>query len=511
MRQHLLNDFTAIYHVDLHGNVRQNPKLSGTTHNVFGIQVGVGITIAIRSANSPLRGLYYYRVPEDWRKEEKLDFLKERGNITGIEWQQLEPDEHNTWITEGLRPEFDTFLPIGIRDAKSNRSLEVEVLFKTFSIGANTSRDYWMYDFDPGKLARKAADMTESYNAELSRWVRAGCPENIDDFVITDDTKIKWSSRLKECLARKIEARFYASNIRNSLYRPFTREHLYFDSVMTHRQGRMSFIFPTLASESENQIIVVTDHGYRSGFSTLCTNLIPDYHLIAASDAFQCFPYYVYNEDGSGRRENITDWALARFQAAYGPAVTKRDIFHYVYGALHHPFYRERYAANLKRELPRIPLVAGADAFREVARIGGELSALHLGYEQASEYPLRRVEAAGERIDWRVKEKRMRLNADKTALAYNDWLTLEGIPAEVYRYRLGNRSALEWVIDQYHVSTDSRSGITSDPNRPDDEQYIVRLIGQVVTVSVETVRLVDALARVTLVEVGEADAAAADA
>ncbi len=138
-------------------------------------------------------------------------------------------------------------------------------------------------------------------------------------------------------------------------------------------------------------------------------------------------------------------------------------------------------------------------AAREVARIGGELATLHLGYEQADEYPLAKREAPGERVDWRVGEKRMRLNAEKTALAYNDWLTLEGIPAEVYRYRLGNRSALEWVIDQYHVGTDSRSGITSDPNRDDDPQYIVRLIGQVVTVSVATVRLVDALARVTLV------------
>jgi predicted helicase len=258
-------------------------------------------------------------------------------------------------------------------------------------------------------------------------------------------------------------------------------------------------MFPTEATEAENSVIAVGGYG-RKEFAVLVSNFIPDLNFYA--DPAQCFPYYVYNEDGSGRRENITDWALARFHATYGADVTKRDIFHYVYGALHHPFYRERYAANLKRELPRIPLAPGAEAFREVARIGGELAALHLGYEQADEYPLTKREAPGERVDWRVGEKRMRLNADKTALAYNDWLTLDGIPAEVYRYRLGNRSALEWVIDQYHVGTDSRSGITSDPNRDDDQQYIVKLIGQVVTVSVATVRLVDALARVTLVAVG---------
>lgn len=126
MRQHLLNDFTAIYHIDLHGNVRQNPKLSGTTHNVFGIQVGVGITVAIRSASSPTRGLYYVRVPEDWRKEAKLEYLKEHRSISGIEWQQLEPDERNTWLTEGLQPEFAEFLPIGTREAKNSASPNVE-------------------------------------------------------------------------------------------------------------------------------------------------------------------------------------------------------------------------------------------------------------------------------------------------------------------------------------------------------------------------------------------------
>lgn len=257
----------------------------------------------------------------------------------------------------------------------------------------------------------------------------------------------------------------------------------------------MPTVFPTPITETENSVIWLKV-GSEWPMFPLMSNIIPD---LLPQGASQCFPYYVYNEDGSGRRENITDWALAQFQSTYGPGVTKRDIFHYVYGVLHHPVYRERYAANLKRELPRIPLVAGAEAFREVARIGGELAALHLGYEQAAEYPLTKRETPGEPVDWRVKEKKMRLSADKTTLAYNSWLTLEGIPPEVYQYRLGNRSALEWVIDQYHISTDSRSGITSDPNRHDDPQYIVRLIGQVVTVSVETVRLVAALSQVRVV------------
>jgi predicted helicase len=176
--------------------------------------------------------------------------------------------------------------------------------------------------------------------------------------------------------------------------------------------------------------------------------------------------------------------------------VTKRDIFHYVYGLLHHPSYRERYAENLKRELPHIPLVGGAAAFQRCAEIGRQLMELHLTYERQAEYPLRWVEhpkgAPDGRVTFRVKK--MKLSPDRTALIVNDTLTLEGIPPECFEYRLGNRSALEWVMDQYQISEDKRSGIMSDPNRAEDPQYIVRLVGQVVTVSVETVRLVRALA-----------------
>ncbi|MEO7003527.1 MAG: type ISP restriction/modification enzyme, partial [Ktedonobacterales bacterium] len=207
-------------------------------------------------------------------------------------------------------------------------------------------------------------------------------------------------------------------------------------------------------------------------------------------------------EDGTGRRENITDWALARFRAAYGDeTIGKWDIFHSVYGLLHHPAYRARYAENLKRELPRLPLVEGADAFRACATIGEQLLRLHLGYESAAEWPgLRSIETPANGPDGRVSfhVEKLRLTPDKSAVVVNPTLTLAGIPQEAFTYRLGNRSALDWVIDQYRTTTDARSGIASDPNRPDDPQYIVRLLGQVITVSMETVRLVERLAAVAL-------------
>jgi predicted helicase len=215
------------------------------------------------------------------------------------------------------------------------------------------------------------------------------------------------------------------------------------------------------------------------------------------ADPAQCFPFYTYNEDGTNRRENITDWALEQFRSQYkDKSITKLDIFHYVYALLHHPTYRTTYAANLKRELPRIPFVKASADFRALVSAGGRLADLHVNYEAQPEYPLARVEQETAALDWRVE--RMRLSKDKSSIVYNDFLTLEGIPKDAFEYRLGNRSALEWIIDQYQISTDKRSGITNDPNRADEPDYIVKLIGKVTTVSVETVKIIRALSRLQL-------------
>ena len=271
------------------------------------------------------------------------------------------------------------------------------------------------------------------------------------------------------------------------MYRPFDAQYMYFDHLLNQRRYQQHHIFPT--AESPNLCICVNVSPGNSGSYCLATNRIPDLHFTGDS---QCFPFYTYDEDGSNQQENLTDWALAEFRAHYGDAsISKWDIFHATYAILHHPEYRTRYAANLKRDLPRIPFVP---EFRAYAKIGAALMKLHIEYEQQPEYPLQRMETG--RLDWRVEK--MALSKDKTQLKYNDFLTLSGIPPAVYEYRLGNRSALEWVVDQYRVTTDARSGIVNDPNREDDPEYIVRLIGQVVTVSVETVKLVGALAALPL-------------
>jgi predicted helicase len=442
--------------------------------------------------------IHYARVDEFWRKEEKYAYLDEKQHRGNIDWREIKPDAKHNWLTEGMHDEFEDFLALATKESKGAVSRDQLVMFKSYGRGVATTRDVWSYNFDESVLAANIGRTIEAYNDQVHKWKRSQSDEknvNVDNFVSDDPTKISWSEGLKHYLKRSISARFDSQQIRHSLYRPFTKNFLYFDAQLNERRYQWPSISPNPKTTLENVTICLSDRGLRSPFSVLATNLIADLHLCASSDLFQCFPFYTYNEDGTNRRENITDWALERFRSHYkDKSITKWDIFHYVYAVLHHPLYRERYAANLKRELPRIPF---APDFKSFADIGKRLAEIHVNYEQQPEYPLERIETPGKPLDWRVEK--MKLSKDKRSLIYNDFLTLSGIPPEVLDYRLGNRSALEWIIDQYQVSTDKRSGITNDPNRDDDPEYIVRLIGQVITVSVETVSLVDKLSNQELI------------
>ena len=276
---------------------------------------------------------------------------------------------------------------------------------------------------------------------------------------------------------------FSGTKIRQSLYRPFTKSYLFFDRIMNHSVYIFPSILPIPKTETENRVIWLKT-GKEWPMFGLMVNKFPDQLPQGGS---QCFPFYTYDEDGTNRQENITDWALAEFRTHYtDDTITKWDIFHYNYGLLHHPTYREKYEMNLKRDLPHIPF---AEDFRGFAEAGAQLADLHVNYESAPKYnKLKSIETPGMQVDWRVEK--MKLSKDKTQLKYNDFLTLDGISPEVYDYRLGNRSALEWIVDQYRVKTDKRSGIVNDPNREAEPRYIVDLIARVITVSLKTVEIV---------------------
>ena len=491
MRKHLADDCDAVYVIDLGGNARKGLKVSNA--NVFGIRVGVSINLFVKKKEnlSELPRIFYYRTDELWTKQQKFDFLNEYQHIGDVTWESIQPDARYTWITEGLHTEFETFIPMGSKEAKREKDEAIGVIFKTYSNGVKTNRDAWTYNFNQNVLTENMSKMIANYSAEVARWEqRIDRDVNLDDFVIADDAMIKWSSTLKQHLKRGQITAFVETKIRQSLYRPFTKLNLYFDRMMVDRVLVFPSIFPSLETETQNRVIIVSDHGFRAGFNALMTNLIPDVHTISSRDSFQCFPFYTYDEDGTNRRENITDWALTQFRTHYADdTITKWDIFHYNYGLLHHPEYREKYEANLKRDLPHIPF---AKDFWGFSKAGAHLADLHVNYESQPEYDkLKFIQNPDTPLDWRVEK--MKLSKDKTQIVYNNFLVLDGIPPKVFDYRLGTRSALEWVIDQYRVKTDKRSGIVNDPNRPDDPQYIVKLLGKVITVSLETVDIIDNL------------------
>ena len=489
MRKHLAEDCNAIYIFDLGGNARKGLKVSDA--NVFGIRVGVSINLFVKKKQKPSESprLFYYRTDDLWDKKQKFGFLSERQHIGSVEWELIQPDARHTWLTEGLHTEFDAFIPIGSKEAKATKGEAVDVIFKTYSSGVKTNRDAWAYNFNRNTLTEKMREMIDVYNEQVIKWARRENQNaDVDDFVVSDDEKIGWSSGLKLKLKSGQVAAFSSEKIRTSLYRPFTRSNLYFDRMITERVYVFPSIFPTPEIEKENQVICVAGIGDRKGFGCLTTSMIPSVDL--AFEKTQCFPFYTYDEDGTNRRENITDWVLAEFRSHYkDDTITKWDIFHYNYGLLHHPDYREKYEANLKRDLPHIPF---AKDFWGFAKAGARLADLHVTYESQPEYDgLKLVQNPDVPLDWRVEK--MRLSKDKTSLVYNDFLTISSIPEKAFDYRLGNRSALEWIINQYCVKIDKRSGIVNDPNRADDPQYIVKLIGKVIIISLETVRVVEKL------------------
>ena len=487
MRSHLSRDYSGIFVLDLGGNVRKNPKLSGTTNNVFGIQVGVAITLLVRQHDNDTQKaakIFYGRMPEDWRRTQKGDQLDSWATVTNVPWTEIHPDKRNTWLVGDQQDDFASLPSLGSKTSKGDE--ETATIFRSFSLGIVSARDSYVYNSSNEQLESSIKASIEVYNETLSHYQRLKEPRpEVDTLVDTDDARIKWSHLTKVQLTRLDPCEFDQIYVKESLYRPFYKQYFYFDGFWNERRYQMPHMYPVTKTPTENQSIIVKNSG-EWPFFVLASNLVSDYQPQGGS---QCFTYYTYNVDGSNRQENITDWALSEFRTYYSDnTITKWDIFHATYAVLHHPEYRTRYAANLKRELPRIPFPPDFHAF---AAAGKRLMELHIDYEKQSEYPLEQIEDPKAEVSFRVE--RMKLSKDKSELRYNDFLLLRGIPAAAFDYRLGNRSALEWVINQYRVSTDPRSGIVNDPNREDDDHYILRLIGQVITVSLETQKIIATL------------------
>jgi predicted helicase len=481
------NEFAEIWLIDLGGNVRENPKLSGTKHNVFGIQTGVAISFMVKRAKHKGCRVFYARRPELETAEEKLSWLG-GAQLSSVGTEEITPDEAGTWVNVGEH-DFAALLPLVDKTAKAATSKRGErAIFKLFSPGLKSQRDEWVYDLSPKALEAKVRFLVEGYEAAR----------------VSPNTQarqtIKWDRELTRYRERNIEKRFERSAIVPTLYRPFSRKFLYFDRHFNAMQYKMASMFKE--GQGHNLVISFSDRGARSPFSVLASREIPELHLCASTDGFQVVPMLVCDDTGSQPNNNITDWALDQFKKHYQPGrakqnrpITKEAIFPYVYGVLHDPAYRERYGQNLKREFPRIPFYAD---FWQWADWGKELMDLHIGYEQAAPAKLTRTDIPDEKsLKAGVAPKAM-LKADKDAgcIVLDSETTLSGVPSEAWTYTLGNRSALEWILDQHKEKKPKDPTIREkfDTYRfADYKEKVIDLLMRVTTVSVRTVAILNAM------------------
>jgi predicted helicase len=482
-------EFNEIRIIDLGGDVRANPRLSGTTHNVFGIQTGVAISFMVKRAKQKGCRIFYARRPEMETAAEKLSFLQ-NARIGDMAFEEVVPDAKHNWINLTSN-DFETFLPLAVKSSK--HSANAKAVFGLFSQGFKTNRDEWVTDFSRDQVLHRTGWLIDVYRKALKSLPLGIQPNEIPDHV---GTSIMWTLMLKKLFSARSELALQPELATTCLYRPFTKKSLYFARELNEDWYQLERFF---RGSTLNRVIVFTDTSPRAPFSVLGCDVPFEHHLAASSDSFQAVAYSRIDNEGT-LVDNITDWALKQFTERYKPEtgggkgarrITKQAIFHYCYAVLHDPVYREKYAQNLKREFPRIPFYPN---FWQWAGWGGALMDLHIGYEAVDPYPLLRTDIPDERARAAGQPPKAMLRADKEAgrIRLDSETTLAGVPPEAWDYVLGNRSALEWVLDQYKEKKPKDPTIREkfDTYRfADYKEKVIDLLLRVTTVSVETMAL----------------------
>lgn len=485
-RKVIANDFTEMWLVDLGGDVRENPKLSGTKHNVFGIQTGVAIAFLVRKKGITSFALKYIRRPEEETAEDKLSWLG-ASKIEELRFTDLRPDAAGHWIQIGGE-EFASFLPVADRATKADASARGDrAIFRLYSLGIATNRDDWVYDRSTSSLAAKISHLREAYEAAIN---------DLTPFASTDaaeprfGNQVKWT-RLLKSLAR---ARKTLTDIpiRKAAYRPFNTLWLAYSPQINEVHYLNEQIFPATI-EGANVSITFTGPDSQKPWLALAVDHVPDLHFVGSAAGTTELPRYRYAKTG-GQIDNITDWAFNKFVKQYGKrGVTKDTIFHYVYAVLYDPLYRETYALNLKREFPRIPFYPD---FHKWAQWGEALLALHTGYDDVAPWPVDRIETPGKRAAGSAPKLIAKSRPEAGVVDIDAETQITGIPPAAWTYQLGNRSAIDWVLDQHKEKTPRDPAIAAKFNTyrfADYKESMITLLAKVVRVSVETIAITQAM------------------
>jgi predicted helicase len=493
-RKTVAEDFNDIHVIDLGGDVRTDPRLSGTKHNVFGIQTGVAISFMIKRGGAKGCRIRYCRRPQLETAEEKLAFLGGAW-FQELGFEELQLDGKKNWISPSA-DDFGALLPVVDKATLSTRIRGQErAIFKRFYSGISTNRDEWLYDSDKQNLKSKILYMIRQYD-------RLALP--VSQFGLA----IKWSETLKRRKSAARSEEFREQSIVRIAYRPFVNMWLHRSPLFIDRPG-IANALETEASGSRGangslrpSCIVFTDPAAMKPWLISVVSLLPDLHYVGAAAGAVCVPRITPGSHGDVG--NVTDWALEQFARHYRAnpqrrkePITKDAIVWYVYGVLHDPIYREKYALNLKREFPRIPFYAD---FWRWADWGEALANLHIGYETVEPWPFRRLDTLDERSRKAGLPPTAMLKANKDigAIQLDSETQLSGIPREAWDYRLGNRSALEWILDQHKEKTPKDPTIREKFNTyrfADHKEKVIDLLMRVTRVSVETVAIVEAMRR----------------
>ena len=524
-RASLQREFDKIYVLNLRGNQRTSGELSRREGGkIFGggSRTPIAITLLVKypatsGKSRELAEIRYHDIGDYLKREQKLHILHQACHLGGIsDWQAIQPNDKEDWINQrdGL---FDTLLPLA---PEKKKDLNARSVFSLYSLGVASGRDAWAYNSARGALMSNVERMMNAYNIEVDRLANEPAPPaDVDSWVNSNEREISWNRNLKELLIKGTKLSFDITSVVPSHYRPFCRSYLYFQKDFNGMQYLQKKLFPTPAYE--NLCICVSGLGGTKPFCTLITDKVPDLQLLSNG---QCFPLYWYEENkqeqasdlfGNAnasrykRRDGVTDWMLREVRSRFSGArsLTKEDIFYYVYGLLHSTDYRERFADDLRKSLPRIPIVERVEDFMAFSQAGRALAALHLGYESypapegvvvtTAEPPASMDEYDYYRVEKMTFPKGVKAKSD--TIHYNSRITITGIPIAAYDYVVNGKSAIDWVIERYQVTTDKNSGIVNDPNAWSQEQgkprYILDLLLSVIHVSLESQRIIATLPR----------------
>ena len=522
MRKCFAKEFSSVWVFNLRGNARTQGELRRKEGGgIFsdGSRTPIAITILVKNpAKKGKAEIHYHDIGDYLTREQKLKIIRDFKSIKSrkMEWEIIEPNKKGDWINQ-RGDEFDNLIPI---EPAKKFNPSSQSIFTAYLMGVGTSRDAWVYNYSKNELVKNIRSFIDFYNSEIKRLKekqRIQPDINVTDEVSKDPTKISWSSSLFPQAEKFLAIEFQGDKVFDSMYRPFQKQHLYYGEKVIHRRGQFEQLYP-----HKDVVTPAICMSSSKGFTAVLTNIFPDLHFVGDS---QCFPLYWYeenknqqgtlfdigSEDKYIRRDGISDWILKEVRSRFGntKSLTKEHIFYYVYGLLHSEQYRSKFTAELKKSLPRIPIVERAEDFMSFYKAGKELADLHLNYEEVPACPEVMVDGDNPLGDpyafYSVQKMRFPAKGQKDTIIYNGHIRITNIPAKAYEYVVNGKSAIEWIMERYQVTVDdgkNGSMIKNDPNDWSREhnkpRYILDLLLSVINVSVKTVDIVNGLPQINI-------------